>query len=102
MFGPASSSTTPTGWHQAVRRALDVAIAFATLDGYGIDGPRDAAPEPASPQGPKPQEHPHRAPLTAPRPPRRPGAVRQRPVRCVTPLELAPRRRSARQQPVRG
>jgi hypothetical protein len=102
MFGPPSSSTTPTGWQQAVRRALDVTIAFATLDSYGIDGPRDAAPDPPSPQGPPPQEHPHRAPLTAPRPPRRPGAGRRRPVRCVTPLELPARHRSARQQPIHG
>jgi hypothetical protein len=102
MFGPPSSSTTPTGWQQAVRRALDVTIAFATLDSYGIDGPRDAAPDPPSPQGPPPQEHPHRAPLTAPRPPRRPGAGRRPPVRCVTPLELPARRRSERQQPIHG
>jgi hypothetical protein len=87
------SSTSPPGaWQRAVTRALDLAIAFATLDSYGIDGARDADGEP--PKAPPLPAHPHRAPLTAPRPPRRPGVTPARPGRCVTPLRHAPHRRS--------
>ncbi len=80
MF-PAPETSVPTarGWRAALRRAVDVAIAFATLD----DGP-DAAPTPA--------EHPHRRPLRAPARPRRPGAVRPRAQDCTTPLTARPRR----------
>jgi hypothetical protein len=90
-----SSSHPASAWHRAVTRAVDLAIAFATLDSYGIDGARDAAGEP--PKAPPPPAHPHRAPLTTPRPPRRPGVTPARPGRCVTPLRHAPRRRPSLQ-----
>jgi hypothetical protein len=94
-----SSSHPASAWHRAVTRAVDLAIAFATLDSYGIDGARDAAGEP--PKAPPLPAHPHRAPLTTPRPPRpprRPGVTPARPGRCVTPLRHAPRGRPSPQR----
>jgi hypothetical protein len=74
---------TAGGLRAALRRAVDVAIAFATLE----DGDEPAV---------APAAHPHRRPLRAPARTRRPGAARARPQDCTTPLLTRPPR-SARQ-----
>ena len=96
MFSPTLTSRTKARtWRDAVRRAVDLAVAFATLaDELGEDVPRGTVNDPAP--------HPHRVPLRAARAPRRPGAGAQRPQHCLTPLhpdsalpgrEQRPRRR---------
>ena len=76
------------GWRAALRRAVDVAVAFATLD--------DAGEPPATPV-----EHPHRRPLRAPARARRPGAVRARHESCTTPLLPRPPRPARQHAPSR-
>src|SRR5436190_19975662 len=63
-------------WRAAVSRAVDLAVAFATLE--DVSGPH-GHPGDAEP-------HPHRRPLRTPPRARRPGAVAARPHLCVTPL----------------
>jgi hypothetical protein len=70
---------TAGGLRAAFRRAVDVALAFATLE----DGD-----EPST----APAQHPHHRPLRTPTRARRPGAVRARPQDCSTPLLTRPPR----------
>jgi hypothetical protein len=77
-------------WQQGLRKAVDLAVAFATL--------ADAQPS-ESPRAPVDQaDHPHRKPLR-PRPgSRRPGEAVRRPETCLSPvgrtIAPAPRRRA--------
>jgi hypothetical protein len=83
MFSPTPTPRTdPRNWRDAVRRAVDLAVAFATLaDELGDDVPHGSVDHPAL--------HPHRAPLRAQSAPRRPGAGAPRPQHCLTPLDPA-------------
>ena len=77
----------PAPWRARLRRALDLAVAFATLE--------DAPPPPGHPDAPGPlHDHPHRRTLPSPQHRRRPGTVAARVTPCTTPLApSAPRRR---------
>ena len=103
MFSPASNPRPATpSWRATVRRAVDQAVAFATLESATSardlwSGDSDAASASASPHGPVdiPAPHPHRAPLSAPVRPGRAGTVPARTHRCVTPHRALARHRSA-------
>ena len=103
MFSPASNPRpAASSWRETVRRAVDLAVAFATLESCTTardlwSGGADAASTSASPHGPVdlPAPHPHRAPLSAPVRPGRAGTVPARTHCCVTPHRAHPRRRSA-------
>jgi hypothetical protein len=102
MFSPILTPGSPrASWRKALRRAVDLAVAFATLESYALPerGPRGPAdPTLRAPRSADPARsaHPHRAPLRAPRRPRRPGRVVPRAQHCVAPLPSgAPRRRRA-------
>jgi hypothetical protein len=75
MFSPAPNSRTSNAdWRGKVRRAVDLVVAFATLEDVP-HGSVDEAPE-----------HPHRRPLrSAPRA-RRPGQVPERHHACASPV----------------
>lgn len=80
--------TARPSWREAVRRALDLAVAFATLE--DLSGAHDLLEdrEPGADE-----RHPHRRPLRpAPRA-RRPGAGASRPQVCLTAPVRAPQRR---------
>jgi hypothetical protein len=82
MFSPtADPRPAKRSLRDAVRRAVDLAVAFATLSD---ELPRSHADDPA--------EHPHRRPLRAPSRARRPGPVHQRAQSCTTPVANRPRR----------
>jgi hypothetical protein len=99
MFSPTPSRRpAERTWRAAVRRAVDLAVAFATLEDSieprGHDDDRVT--------------HPHRRPLRAVSRARRPGAGAARPQHCVTPTTRAagdtpakPRRHVARTPSVR-
>ena len=103
MFSPASNPRpAASSWRATVRRAVDLAVAFATLESCTTardlwSGGVDAALPSASPHGPVefPTPHPQRAPLSATVRPGRPGTVPARTHCCVTPHRALPRRRSA-------
>ena len=83
MFSPtAHPGPAKRSWRDAVRRAVDLAVAFATLSD---ELPRDHADGPAV--------HPHRQPLRAPSRARRLGTVPPRAHRCLTPVAVRARRR---------
>ena len=63
----------PRSVRDAVRRAADLVVAFATLE--DVSGPHDL---PGDDEG-----HPHRRPLRAPSRVRRPGSVRARAALCT-------------------
>lgn len=73
-------------WRERLRRAVDLAVAFATLE--------DAPPAPGHPDAPGP--HPHRRPLRSPQRSRRPGAVPARVAHCTAPLVAPAQRRRRR------
>jgi hypothetical protein len=77
MFSPtADPRPARSSWREAVRRAVDLAVAFATLsDELPPHGPAD-----------EPAVHPHRQALRAPSRARRPGRVAPRVHICLTPL----------------
>ncbi|HEU4975397.1 MAG TPA: hypothetical protein VFT50_09945 [Baekduia sp.] len=84
MFSPtASPRPAQRSWRETVRRAVDLAVAFATLSD---ELPRRHADDLA--------DHPHRLPLRAPSRARRPGAVAPRAHRCTTPLASRGRHRA--------
>jgi hypothetical protein len=70
----------------AVWHVVDRAVAFATLDAYGLPAPRFAVDCPTA--------HEHREPLRAPRRPRRPAPA-PRAQHCVTPLTASARHRAS-------
>jgi hypothetical protein len=77
MFSRASQPRTgPRPLRDALRRAADLIVAFATLE--DVSGPRD------HPGGHG--THPHRRPLRTPAHARRPGAVAARPAVCTSPV----------------
>jgi len=91
MFSP-TSNTRPAPRSarllSAVRNAVDLAVAFATLESYDLSGPHGSVDRPAT--------HPHRDRLRAPSRAGRPGAVPARAHHCVTPrTERRPRRHQA-------
>lgn len=94
MFSPTSHSrTAPRDWRGAFRRAVDLAVAFATLESCttarALLPRRDPVAAPgASPHGliDAPASHPHRTTLRAPARPGRAGAVRAREQDCTAPI----------------
>jgi hypothetical protein len=72
MFSPILTPGSPrASWREALRRAVDLAVAFATLESYALPerGPRGPAdPTLRAPRSADPARtaHPHRAPLRAP------------------------------------
>jgi len=91
MFSPTPNTQTQrTPWRVSVWRAVDRAVAFATLDAYGLEDPHAAVdtPEPLH----------DRVPLQAPRRPRRPAPA-PRVLHCVAPSEARPRRRMLAEHP---
>ena len=65
-------------WQQGLRKAVDLAVAFATL--------ADAEPS-ESPRAPvDPAAHPHRKPLRPSTRPRRPGEAVRRTEHCLSPV----------------
>jgi hypothetical protein len=92
MF-PSTADPRPAkrSLRETVRRAVDLAVAFATLSDEPL--PRRHADDPA--------EHPHRVPLRAPSRARRPGAVPQRAQSCTTPVAHRPRQRRSSSSSVR-
>jgi hypothetical protein len=86
MFSPtADPRPAKRSLREAVRRAVDLAVAFATLSDEPL--PRRHADDLAA--------HPHRQPLRAPSRARRPGAVPPRAQSCTTPVADRPRRQSS-------
>jgi hypothetical protein len=96
---PARLSPAAGGWLAALRRGLDVVVAFATLrDAEASDGALtarvggDAGPGPPHRPRQRPAttaaraSHAHRRRLRAPSRSRRPGAVPAPPHACITPL----------------
>ena len=89
MFSPASNPRpAASSWRETVRRAVDLAVAFATLSD---ELPRRPVDDLA--------DHPHRRPLRAPERARRAGRVAARPQSCRTPLADRPRRRQLTSTP---
>jgi hypothetical protein len=89
MFSLTFTSGRPRPpWRETVRRAVDLAVAFATLESYelppraphSVVDPTLRAPRSADPAR---TPHAHRTPLRAPRRPRRPGRVVPRAQPCV-------------------
>ena len=69
-------------WQQGLRKAVDLAVAFATL--------ADAEPS-ESPRAPvDPADHPHRMPLRPALRPRRPGEAVRRVEVCSAPVNRQP------------
>jgi len=102
MFSPSSNPRiAPRPWRQAVRRAVDLTVAFATLESAA--SPRELFSRDASPHtGACPHglidasaPHPHRTPLRRSARPGRPGTVPSRAQDCLVPLAGRPRHRSA-------
>ena len=84
-------------WLNALRRGLDLVVAFATLRDAELP-PDDGASDDIG-RGPRAGDrgaHPHRRPLRAPARERRFGAVRPEEQHCTTPLAA---RRVARSTP---
>jgi hypothetical protein len=85
MFSPtADPRPVKRSLRDAVRRAADLVVAFATL--ADELRPRDHADDLVG-------HHPHRQPLVAPSRARRPGAVPSRAQSCTTPVAERPRHR---------
>ena len=84
MFSPASNPRpAASSWRATVRRAVDLTVAFATLESCTTardlwSGGTDAASASTSPHGhvEHPAPHPHRAPLRASVRPGRAGSHR--------------------------
>jgi hypothetical protein len=102
MFSPSSNPRIATRpWRQAVRRAVDLAVAFATLESATSAreiSSRDASHHPSTcPHGllDASAPHPHRMPLRRQARPGRPGTVPARAQDCLVPLAGRPRHRSA-------
>jgi hypothetical protein len=86
---------TKRHWRERFRRAVDLAVAFATLE--DITEARDVGPTaPGHPDAPGSYDHPHRRPLRAPQRSRRPGIVAARVQPCTTPLAPPATRRRTR------
>ena len=103
MFSPTSNPRTAApSWFTAARRAVDLAVAFATLESATTARDlwlrrEDPARSSTCPHGliDVPAPHPHRAPLRAPVRPGRPGRVPARAQHCLTPRMGLLRHRSA-------
>lgn len=102
MFSPSSNPRTdaPT-WRDAVRRVVDLAVAFATLE--SATSLRDlVSPDASPPPSACPHDlldasarHPHRMPLRLKARPGRSGTVPARAHDCLVPHAGRPRHRSA-------
>jgi len=102
MFSPSSNPRNATRpWRQAVRRAVDLTVAFATLESATSARElfsRDASPHASTcPHGllDASAPHPHRMPLRRQARPGRPGTVPSRAKDCLVPHAGRPRHRSA-------
>jgi hypothetical protein len=102
MFSPTPNSrTAASSWLDAVRRAVDLAVAFATLESCTTAREllprRDEAAPGECPHGlpDVSAPHPHRRALRASPRAGRAGAVPARDIPCLAPLAGRPRRRSA-------
>ena len=100
---PAPDVGQPTArqsWRDKVRHAVDLTVAFVTLeDAPSQDPTTDAAPA-TSPRPEIDDRHPHRKPLRPMPRPRRPGAAAHRPQLCIAPIvhtPSAPKRRTRAQ-----
>jgi hypothetical protein len=83
MFSPtADPRPAKRSLREAIRRAVDLAVAFATLADEPL--PRRHADDLA--------DHPHRVPLRVSSRARRPGVVAPRAHSCTTPVADRPRR----------
>src|SRR4051794_32842374 len=96
---PKRSPATTHPWRARLRRAVDLAIAFATLEDApaGRPGGRPAAGHPDAPRA----DHPHRRPLPAaarrpPPPPAGPGARRRAAAPRARPRPASPLHHPAR------
>jgi len=85
MFSPTSNSQPRLSFRESVWQVVDRAVAFATLDAYGIPGPHAAVDQL--------EAHLDRESLRAPRRSRRPAPA-PRVQHCVAPSEARPRRRT--------
>jgi hypothetical protein len=102
MFSPdLDSGPRRASWREAVRRAVDLAVAFATLESYELPqraprGPVDPTLRASRSADLAPVTHPHRRPARRQRRARRPGRVVPRAQPCVAhEPPRAPRRRIA-------
>jgi hypothetical protein len=105
MFSPTRNTRMARpAWLEAVRRTVDLAVAFATLE--SCTTARELLPrrDPVAAQGTSPHglidapaSHPHRTALRAPARPGRAGAVRAREQDCLAPAIGRPRRCSVHQ-----
>jgi hypothetical protein len=103
MFSPTTNPRpAPSTWRAAVRRAVDLTVAFATLE--SATSARDLMSRREEPARPSACPHglvdtpalsPHRAPLRAPLRPGRPGTVPARAQHCLTPHSGFSRHRNA-------
>jgi hypothetical protein len=92
MFSPtADPRPAKRSLRETVRRAVDLAVAFATLSDEPL--PRRHDDDLA--------EHPHRVPLRASSRAGRPGSVPQRAQSCTTPVANRPRLRRSSPSSVR-
>jgi hypothetical protein len=81
-------------WRDRLRRAVDLAVAFATLED---DLAAATTTPPCHPDAPRSlHDHPHRQPLRGAQRPRRPGVVAARVQPCTTPLAPPAARRRTR------
>src|SRR3954470_15342414 len=109
MFPPTiiTSPPEPRPWRASVRRAVDLAVAFVTLESYTTEdvlsrlpGTRGTVTDPGLlAEVTELHEHPHRRPLRAPTRSGRPGAAPARVQLCTTPLDPRPRRRAPQGSP---
>jgi hypothetical protein len=90
--------TPRRSWRDKVRHAVDLTVAFVTLEDAhpGLDDPSDASAAPA--RASVDDRHPHRKPLRSMPRSRRPGAAAHRPQICTAPVgatpSAAPKRRT--------
>jgi hypothetical protein len=80
-----STETSPqvrAGFRAAMWHAVDRAVAFVTLDAYGVEGPHAAVDAPVAARASEPLKAPHASRRPAPAPPAQ---------HCATPLTAPPR-----------
>ena len=83
-------------WREKVRHAVDLTVAFVTLDDAPFEDPHDSV-ELGGSSAPAVDRHPHRTPLRPMPRSRRPGAAGHRPQICIAPVRPEanpPKRRS--------
>jgi hypothetical protein len=94
---PAQPDAPAGRWRHAVRHAVAVVVAFATLDDRDTAADTACTPTTLRHAAPEPQASAadrHRPPLRAPTRARRPGSAIARPQDCSTPVAGAQRSRA--------